>query len=103
MAAPRLPARPVAERRHDALLDRQPAGSIRFPVFGPREYHMSATLVRPEWGSLPAAARDYVESRLESRVAGPVPCTGGFTPGVASRLLLDDDRRVFLRSRLVWC
>ncbi|WP_327255439.1 phosphotransferase family protein [Streptomyces sp. NBC_01244] len=59
---------------------------------------MSVTSVRPEWASLPSDAREYVELRLGSRVADVVACTGGFTPGVASRLLLDDGRRVFLKG-----
>ncbi|MEV7545591.1 phosphotransferase [Streptomyces sp. NPDC089915] len=42
--------------------------------------------------------RTYVESRLAARVVEAIPCGGGFTPGVASRLCLDDGRRVFLKG-----
>ncbi|MFI1887223.1 phosphotransferase family protein [Streptomyces jumonjinensis] len=59
---------------------------------------MAVTSVRPEWASLPPEARAYVELRLGSPVAGSIPCTGGFTPGVASRLLLEDGRRVFVKG-----
>ncbi|MFE7803811.1 phosphotransferase family protein [Streptomyces sp. NPDC057430] len=63
-----------------------------------REQRMAVTSVRPEWGSLHRDVRAYVERRLAARVVEAVSCGGGFTPGVASRLRLDDGRHVFLKG-----
>lgn len=56
------------------------------------------TAVRPEWTALPAELRASVEERLGSRVVASVGQTGGFTPGVASRLTLADRSRVFAKA-----
>lgn len=59
---------------------------------------MTATAVRPEWGAVPEQVRAYVESRLGAAVAGAEVCGGGFTPGLAARLLLSDGTRVFVKG-----
>ncbi|MFZ3474892.1 phosphotransferase family protein [Streptomyces sp. 4.24] len=59
---------------------------------------MAAAAVRPAWGSLHPDVRAHVERRLGARVARARSCEDGFTPGVASRLLLDDGRRAFLKG-----
>lgn len=57
-----------------------------------------ATALRPTWESLPAQVRHTVESRLGSTVVQARSQDSGFTPGLASRLLLADGRRVFVKA-----
>lgn len=57
-----------------------------------------ATALRPTWESLPAQVRHIVESRLGSAVVEARSQDSGFTPGLASRLLLADGRRVFVKA-----
>lgn len=59
---------------------------------------MTATSVRPDWASLPDAVRAYAEDQIGSRVVEAQTCGGGYTPGLASRLRLEDGRRVFLKG-----
>lgn len=59
---------------------------------------MSAATVRPVWGSLDPGVRARVERALGAGVARARSCGDGFSPGMASRLLLDDGRRVFLKG-----
>ncbi|MFJ7271875.1 hypothetical protein ACIQV3_35430 [Streptomyces sp. NPDC099050] len=59
---------------------------------------MSAPTVRPVWGSLNPEVRARVERELGSGVARARSCGDGFSPGLASRLLLEDGRRVFLKG-----
>lgn len=64
----------------------------------PTVAHMTATSVRPDWASLPDAVRAYAERQMGSPVAEAQTCGGGYTPGLASRLLLKDGRRMFLKG-----
>ncbi|MER6218839.1 phosphotransferase [Streptomyces sp. NPDC001674] len=59
---------------------------------------MTATAVRPEWGAVPDQVRAYIETRLGAAVAEAQMCGGGFTPGLAARLLLADGKRVFVKG-----
>lgn len=54
--------------------------------------------VRVHWEELPRSIRDAVEQRLDGKVVEPVTQPGGFSPGLAARLLLDDGRRVFVKA-----
>ncbi|TDC48280.1 aminoglycoside phosphotransferase [Actinomadura sp. KC345] len=58
---------------------------------------MTGTAVRPSWAQLPATLRDGLNVRL-----GPIRHTqvqgGGFTPGLAARVLLADGRRAFVKG-----
>ena len=53
---------------------------------------------RPSWPSLPPRVRALVEERLGQPVAEAVSQGGGFTNGFASRLLLADGSRVFVKA-----
>lgn len=66
----------------------------------PRPYAApyGATAQRPSWPSLPARLRALVEERLGQPVAEAVTQGGGFTNGFASRLLLADGSRVFVKA-----
>ena len=57
-----------------------------------------ATAQRPSWPSLPACVRALVEERLGRPVAEAVSQDAGFTNGFASRLLLADGSRVFVKA-----
>ncbi|MFD5143564.1 phosphotransferase [Streptomyces sp. NPDC058401] len=59
---------------------------------------MSTATVRPAWGSLSPEVRAHVERELGAEVARARSCGDGFSPGLASRLLLADGRRVFLKG-----
>lgn len=50
------------------------------------------------WGELPERVRAAAESALGARVVRDVPQAGGFSPGLASRLVLGDGRRVFAKA-----
>lgn len=54
--------------------------------------------VRLCWEDLPEMVRVAVESALGAGVARELPQAGGFSPGLASRLVLDDGRRVFAKA-----
>lgn len=58
----------------------------------------ASTAVRPRWDTLPVDLRRAVESRLGAPVAQARSQDSGFTPGLASRLLLADGRRVFVKA-----
>jgi hypothetical protein len=58
----------------------------------------ASTAQRPRWDTLPDDLRRAVESRLGARVAQAQSQDSGFTPGLASRLLLADGRRVFVKA-----
>lgn len=58
----------------------------------------ASTAQRPRWDALPVDLRRAVESRLGARVAQARSQDSGFTPGLASRLLLADGRRVFVKA-----
>jgi aminoglycoside phosphotransferase (APT) family kinase protein len=53
---------------------------------------------RLPWESLPPEVRRAVERELGSRVARAATQPGGFSPGVAARLELEDGRRVFVKA-----
>lgn len=54
--------------------------------------------VRLAWADLPVFVRTAVEDRAGAKVVAARDQRGGFSPGVAARLLLDDDRRVFVKA-----
>ncbi len=64
----------------------------------PPDYPVSATAVRPGWDDLPAEIRALVEDRCGSAVVEARSATSGFTAGFASRLLLRDGSRVFVKA-----
>lgn len=53
---------------------------------------------RLPWEALPASVRSAVERSLGSPVAGALTRPGGFSPGVAARLELEDGRCVFVKA-----
>lgn len=53
---------------------------------------------RLRWVDIPLEFRAAAESAVGSEVVGEVSQTGGFSPGLASRLLLADGRRVFAKA-----
>lgn len=53
---------------------------------------------RARWAELPPVIREAAESALGSPVASDIPQSGGFSPGLASRLVLGDGRRVFAKA-----
>lgn len=53
---------------------------------------------RPTWQSLPTHLRAAIEQRLGCAVVRGVSQDRGFSPGFASRLLLADGRRVFVKA-----
>jgi aminoglycoside phosphotransferase (APT) family kinase protein len=57
-----------------------------------------ATGQRLGWAEVPAWLRGEVERRLGGRVVEAVTQPGGFSPGLAARLLLDDGRRAFVKA-----
>ena len=66
----------------------------------PRQYPVphGATAQRPSWLSLPAHLRTVVEACLGQPVAVADSQGGGLTNGFASRLLLADGSRVFVKA-----
>jgi aminoglycoside phosphotransferase (APT) family kinase protein len=54
--------------------------------------------VRVHWEQLPEPVRNAIEIRLGARVVEAVTQPGGFSPGLAARLRLDDGRRVFVKA-----
>jgi hypothetical protein len=58
----------------------------------------SASKKRLRWEQLPADARTEIERLAGGRAATAVNCTGGFSPGLASRLQLTNGRRVFVKA-----
>jgi Ser/Thr protein kinase RdoA (MazF antagonist) len=55
------------------------------------------TAQRTQWADLPESVRGLIESELAGRVVSAVSQGAGFTPGFASRLLLADGRRAFVK------
>ncbi|HEV2087587.1 MAG TPA: aminoglycoside phosphotransferase family protein [Cryptosporangiaceae bacterium] len=53
---------------------------------------------RLEWAGLPELVRRGLEGLLGGGVVEAVSQPGGFTPGLASRLVLGDGRRVFVKA-----
>jgi aminoglycoside phosphotransferase (APT) family kinase protein len=58
----------------------------------------SAEGVRLEWAALPERVRSAIEGRLGSPVVEATTQPGGFSPGVAARLLTRDGRRAFVKA-----
>jgi hypothetical protein len=54
--------------------------------------------VRQLWDAIPPTTRAAVEALLGSPVVSAVSQPGGFSPGVAARLLLEDGRRAFVKA-----
>jgi hypothetical protein len=59
---------------------------------------MSASKDRLRWNEVPEDTRATIETLVGGRVAGAENRAGGFSPGLASRLTLDDGRRVFVKA-----
>lgn len=55
-------------------------------------------MARLLWRQLPALVRSTAEAALGSTVAEEASQSGGFSPGLASRLVLADGRRVFAKA-----
>ena len=53
---------------------------------------------RLEWAALPQAVRQAIEARLGSPVIEATTQSGGFSPGVAARLRLQDGRGCFVKA-----
>lgn len=58
----------------------------------------TSAAVRPRWDRLPLSVRTSIENRLGASVASSSDQTGGFTHGVAARLVLADGSRVFAKA-----
>jgi aminoglycoside phosphotransferase (APT) family kinase protein len=54
--------------------------------------------VRVHWEQLPDWVRRTIETRLGGNVVEAVTQPGGFSPGLAARLRLNDGRRVFVKA-----
>jgi len=59
---------------------------------------MSASKDRLRWNEVPESTRAAIEALVGGRVAAAENRSGGFSPGLASRLTLDDGRRVFVKA-----
>jgi len=57
-----------------------------------------ATGSRVPWSGLPAALRARIDERFASPVRTAITQTGGFSPGVAVRVELEDGRRAFIKA-----
>jgi aminoglycoside phosphotransferase (APT) family kinase protein len=53
---------------------------------------------RLPWEGVPEEIRETIEQRLEARVARTVTRPGGFSPGLAATLELEDGRRFFAKA-----
>jgi hypothetical protein len=54
--------------------------------------------VRVQWHELPDRVRAAIEERIGGRVVHAVTQPGGFSPGLAARLLTSDGRRCFVKA-----
>jgi hypothetical protein len=54
--------------------------------------------IRVHWQDLPRPVRDAIEGRIGGRVVEALTQPGGFSPGLAARLRVDDGRRVFVKA-----
>lgn len=64
----------------------------------PPRVPQAGTAVRPAWDELPEHVRAAVEDACGAAVVEAVSQGGGFTSGFASRLVLDDGRRLFVKA-----
>ena len=53
---------------------------------------------RVPWDRLPSEIRVVIEQRLGATVTRAATSPGGFSPGLAARLELEDGRRVFAKA-----
>jgi hypothetical protein len=53
---------------------------------------------RPTWADVPGRVREVIEAKIGAPVVRALSQAGGFTLGLASRLLLADGRRVFVKA-----
>jgi hypothetical protein len=58
----------------------------------------SSSKHRPCWADLSGSQRRAIEEVVGGEVVRADSCTGGFSPGFASRLLLADQRQVFVKA-----
>jgi hypothetical protein len=58
----------------------------------------SASKKRLRWEQLPAGTKADIERLAGGRVVAAANCTGGFSPGLASRLELASGRNVFVKA-----
>ncbi|HSR25199.1 MAG TPA: aminoglycoside phosphotransferase family protein [Candidatus Eisenbacteria bacterium] len=56
------------------------------------------TATRPAWHELPARVRVEIERRLGARVVRTATQPGGFSPGLAVRVVGEDGRRAFVKA-----
>ena len=64
----------------------------------PLRVPQAASAVRPSWDDLPVEVCDAIVERAGSAVRQAVSQGGGFTSGFASRLELQDGRRLFVKA-----
>lgn len=64
-------------------------------VTSPPRHGLAARLC---WAELPAEIRGGIEDELGDRVVDEIVQSGGFSPGLASRVLLADGRRAFIKA-----
>ena len=62
------------------------------------EWPPPARGARLAWADVPEAVRERAEWWLQGRVIKAVTQPAGFSPGVAARLVVDNDRRVFVKA-----
>ena len=53
---------------------------------------------RPGWDAVPDAVRDWAGALLEAPISRTEECTGGFSAGLATRLIADDGSRLFVKA-----
>ncbi len=58
----------------------------------------AASGTRAQWAEIPPHVRHEIEAAIGAPVVDAVSQAGGFSPGVAARVLLDDGRRVFVKA-----
>lgn len=73
------------------------AAARRAARFGTVDY-VDGTVTRLGWADLPGSLRSAAESALGAGVIADATQSGGFSPGLASRLVLADGRRVFAKA-----
>lgn len=77
---------------------RRPWSSDTVTVFSGDEVRFGRGGSRLPWDRLPAQIRGQVESGIGGRVVSAESQPGGFSPGVAARVVLDDGRRAFVKA-----
>jgi Ser/Thr protein kinase RdoA (MazF antagonist) len=59
---------------------------------------MYASKMRLRWAQVPPPVKAAIEELVGGQVVAAANCEGGFSPGLASRLTLADDRMVFVKA-----